>query len=139
MRASRSASKWVITGLGAFALVMGVVGLVDPERQAGMMGFPAIAVRSPDDHTATLLVITSLATINTAVLYLVGAAKRWPGFSAWATAARALMGAGLATLALSGKGPGAFMGAAVWEWIGAALVGTSSLWDRRRAEAKPDA
>ncbi|APR81104.1 Hypothetical protein A7982_06451 [Minicystis rosea] len=104
-----------------------------------MMGFPAVAERSPDDHTVTLLVITSLATINTALLYLVGVAKRWPGFSVWAVAARTLMGAGLATLALSGKGPSAFMGAAAWEWIGAALVGTASLWDRRKAGVKPDA
>ncbi|WP_223643678.1 hypothetical protein [Corallococcus sp. EGB] len=139
MGASRSVSKWVISGLGAFALAMGVFGLLDPERQARMMGFFAVAARSPDDHTATLLVMTSLATSNTAVLCLMGAAKRGSGFSFWAVAARTLMGAGLATLALTGKGPGAFFGAAIWEWLGAAIIGGSSLWDRRGAKTKPAA
>lgn len=124
MRHYRSSSRWVVIALGVFALVMGTVGLFDPARQAAMMGFSGT-------ETATLMAITSLATINTAAVYIVGALKRWPAFPAWAVGARTLMGIGLMTLALEGKGPSPFFGAATWEWLGAAFIGASAWWDRR--------
>jgi hypothetical protein len=111
---------------------MGVFGLIDPDTQAQMMGFPSVPVRPSGDHTATLLMITSLATINTALLYLIGAVRSWPGFLVWVLAARFLMGAGLGALALSGTAPVEFIGAAVWEWAGALAIGAAGWWDRRR-------
>lgn len=135
MRVPRSFSGWTVSALGALALVMGVLGLVSPQTQLALMGFEAVAVRQPGDYTLAVLAITSLAAINTALLYLVGAVKQWPGFCAWAVAARILMGTGLAALALSGRGPRAFIGAAIWEGVGAVLLAAASLWDQRRRNA----
>ncbi|WP_394830203.1 hypothetical protein LVJ94_27215 [Pendulispora rubella] len=131
MKISRPIAGWVIAALGAFALVMGIYGLIDQEGQARMMGFAPVAARLPGDYTATLLAITSLATINTAVLYLLGAARKWSGFFHWTVGARSFMGLGLLALALSGKAPSSFIGAASWEWAGAVIIGATSWWDRR--------
>lgn len=133
MQAPRSIARWVVAALGAFALVMGVFGLIRPDEQARMMGFAPVVARSPGDYTSTLLAITSLATINTAALYLVGAGREWRGFFRWAVAARSFMGLGLVVLAMSGRAPSAFIGAAIWEWVGAAAIGAASWWDRRAA------
>lgn len=68
MRVRWSIARWVIGGLGVFALVMGVLGLVDPDSQAHMMGFTVASTRAQRDYTGTLLTITSLAIVNTALM-----------------------------------------------------------------------
>jgi len=129
----RSPSGWTIYVLGALALAAGVLGLVSPSTQLGMMGFERVAARQAGDHTLAVLAITSLAAVNTATLYMVAAIKEWPGFLAWAILARLVMGAGLALQVLLGVGPIAFVGAAAWEVAGAAIIAAVGIWDRHRA------
>ncbi|CAG9243786.1 hypothetical protein [Paraburkholderia caribensis] len=129
----RPVTRWVTGGLGVLAVVMGTFGAINPAAQAGMMGLLATGGQSLGGHTAELLVITSLAAVNTGTLYLVGAVKQWSGFVAWAMTARFIMGAGLLALVLSAQAPHAFIGAAAWEWLGAMIIGLSCRWDRGRA------
>ncbi|WP_176053129.1 hypothetical protein [Paraburkholderia caribensis] len=129
MSTHRFAARWIVGALGALAIAMGAFGVFNPEGQARLMGFSSIGVRTSGDHTIELLVITSLAAINTGIVYVVGAVKKWSGFDVWAMIARFLMGSGLLALALSGLAPQAFIGAAAWEWIGAVLIGVSNRWD----------
>jgi hypothetical protein len=129
MSTHRSAARWIIGALGALAIGMGAFGAFNPEGQAHLMGFSSIVARTSGDHTIELLVITSLAAINTGILYVVGAVMKWSGFDVWAMIARLIMGSGLLALALSGMAPQAFIGAAAWEWIGAVLIGISKRWD----------
>lgn len=125
-----SAGRWIIGALGALAIVMGAFGTFDPEDQGRLMGFLSIDGRPPGDHTIELLVITSLAAVNTGTLYVVGAVQSWPGFEVWAMIARFIMGSGLMVLALCGRAPHAFIGAAAWEWIGAVVICLSSRGSR---------
>jgi hypothetical protein len=89
------AARWVIGALGLLAVVMGAFGVIDPDGQAHMMGLSLIRGRPLGDHTEEMLMITSLAAINTGSLYLAGAMKQWSGFVVWAIKARFVMGSGL--------------------------------------------
>jgi hypothetical protein len=121
---------WTIFGLGVVALTMGVLGLASPRTQIGMMGFALVETRQPGDYTPAVLAIMSLATINTAILYLVGAVRAWPGFPRWVVAARLVMATGLVVLGITGAGPMAFIGAAIWEGLGALAIAVADARDR---------
>lgn len=133
----QSATGWTIYALGAFALVMGLLGLLSPSTQLSLMGFEPVETRQAGDYTIAVLVITSLAAVNTATLYLVAAVRGWPGFVSWAVVARLVMGTGLAVLAWTGVGPRAFVGAAIWEAIGAALIAGVAACERGRSVRRP--
>lgn len=70
-----------------------------------MMGFEPSIARATGDYTPTLMVITGLATLNTAALYLLGSIKEWPEFFVLAIGTRLLMGTGLAVLSIQGLAP----------------------------------
>jgi hypothetical protein len=129
----QSAAGWTVYTLGAFALVMGLVGLISPSTQLSLMGFEPVGTRQPGDYTIAVLAITSLAAVNTATFYLVAAVRGWPGFLSWAVMARLVMGMGLAALAWTGVGPSAFVSAAIWEAIGAALIAGVAVWERGKS------
>jgi hypothetical protein len=125
----RSIASCTVFILGAFALCMGVYGLIEPAAQLEMMGFVPLATRPPGDYTSVVMSIVGFATVNTAVLYLVGSIKNWPGFLALIIWMRLVMGSGLLLLYITGKAPNAFIAAAVWEWVGAGLISTAWAWD----------
>ncbi len=129
----RSIPGWTVYVLGAIALSMGVLGLISPSTQLEMMGFERLAERAPGDYTPAVLAITSLAAVNTATLYMVASVMEWRGFLAWAVVARLVMGTGLSMLVLAGVGPKAFVGAAGWEAIGAALIAAVGIWKHQRS------
>ncbi|WP_284745611.1 hypothetical protein [Amycolatopsis sp. RTGN1] len=114
-----------VAAAGAVALAMGVAGVLAPDRQVRLMGFSDSRAARP------LLTVSSLAAVNTGLLYLLGAAKGWPGFPAFTVRARALMGGGLIALAASGRAPKAFFGGGAWELAGAAV--TAAVLGRKRA------
>ncbi len=120
--------------LGVLALSMGLLGLVNPAAQFALMGFQLVTERGPGDYTPALLTITSLASVNVAILYLVGAVKAWPGFVLCAIITRLGMAAALTTLVLTGRGPNAFAGAAAWEGLGAAVLVLTSGWERKKRQ-----
>lgn len=132
----RSIAGRLVFALGAFALCMGIYGLLYPAAQLRMMGFESVGARATGDYTAILMTITGLATVNTALLYLMGSVKEWPGFFTFAVVSRLLMGIGLAVLAVRGLAPGTFIGAAAWEWLGAILIATARIWDERKARGR---
>ncbi|NWE28042.1 hypothetical protein [Pseudomonas gingeri] len=128
----RSLAGRTAFALGAFALCMGGYGLINPPAQIRMMGFAPLAVRGAADYTGTLMSIVGFATLNTAVLYLVGSIKNWPGFFGLAIWTRLVMGTGLMLLYINGQAPNTFVGAAIWEWVGAGLIAGAWAWDSRR-------
>jgi hypothetical protein len=130
IRFPQSVSGKTIFALGLFALCMGIIGLPQPGAQLRMMGFDTVA--RPSAQSLALMSIISLATINTALLYLVGSVKDWPGLFVLLIVTRFIMGGGSLILALQGLGPAAFLGAAAWEWLGALLIGVARMWDVRR-------
>jgi hypothetical protein len=111
---------------------MGIYGLINPAAQIRMMGFEQLAVRGATDYTGTLMSIVGFATLNTAILYLVGSTKNWPGFFGLAILTRLVMGTGLMLLYINGQASDTFVGAAIWEWVGAGLIAGAWAWDSHR-------
>ncbi|MFY0538436.1 hypothetical protein [Nannocystis pusilla] len=76
---------------------------------------------------------TSIAAINMGVLYVLGVALAWPGFLAFTVAARLFMCLGFVVLMAAGRAPDVFVGAAIWEGLGAGITAAGMAWDNRRA------
>ncbi|GAA1852402.1 hypothetical protein GCM10009687_18820 [Asanoa iriomotensis] len=132
----RDAAFWTLTTLGAAGAALGILGVVSPDRQLRLSGFERPTERGPGDHTPAVLGSSSFAAIGEGAAYLLGAARGWPGFPAFVIARRALMAAGLAGLAVTGRAPRAFLHAAGWEALGAAAV-AGALWLDRRNAGRP--
>jgi hypothetical protein len=88
----------------------GVLGLISPDIQFGMMGFEILDKRPAGAYTPAVVATTSIAAVNMGVLYLLGVAKDWPGFIAFTVAARLFMCAGFIVLIVAGQAPDAFIG-----------------------------
>ncbi|MEV4625610.1 hypothetical protein AB0J90_04890 [Micromonospora sp. NPDC049523] len=125
------ATYWTLTTLGVLGGVLGALGVVSPNRQLRMSGFETPAEHGPGDHTTAVMGSSSFAAIGEGAAYLFGAGKGWPGFPAYVMARRLLMAGGLAGLAVTGRAPRSFVGAAAWEAVGAAAIGAASWVDRR--------
>jgi hypothetical protein len=128
----KSLTGRLLFGLGVFAGCMGVFGLLQPHQQLQMMGLP---VDGPDNNALVLISVISLATVNTAALYIVGSVRKWPGFPGFAIFSRVVMGGGLAAMAGMGIGPEAFWGAATWEWLGALAITVAWRYETGREHA----
>jgi hypothetical protein len=131
-----TAAAWTVAGFGLLAFVMGISGLVSPARQRSMTGLKEPDERGPGDHTPALMMTTSMAAVNTGFVYMLGIAKGWPRFPAWTVAARLFMCAGFLVLIRRRIAPKSFLGAALWEGIGAAITGAAMSWDSRRGSKK---
>ena len=130
-RPTTTATQWTVAASGAVALAMGVAGLLAPNRQVSLMGFDG----TESAKTATpLLTVSSLAAVNTGLLYLLGSTRGWAGFPAFTVRARLLMGGGLFALAAAGRSPKAFNAGAAWEVVGAGITAAAISWDRHRAK-----
>jgi hypothetical protein len=130
-----SAAGWVVSLFGVMQLAMGAIGLFSPDLQHSMMGLEDVARRAHGDYTLAMMATSSAAAINMGILYLLGVAKNWPGFFGFTLVARTLMSAVLMGLVVAGKAPHTFVGAALWEGVGAALIAAALIWDRRRRRA----
>jgi hypothetical protein len=111
---------------------MGIFGLISPARQRKMTGLEEPAERGPGDHTPVLMTTTSMASVNTGFIYMLGIAMGWRNFPAWTIAARSFMCAGFLVLIRRRTAPKSYMSAAIWEGAGAAITGAAMLCDRRR-------
>jgi hypothetical protein len=129
----RSASGWTVSVFGVLALLLGILGVVSPDIQFGMKGFEILEKRAPGDYTPAVVATTSIAAINMGILYVLGVAKEWPWFIPFTVGARLLMCVGFVLLIVAGRAPNAFIGAALWEGLGATITVIAMLWDGRRA------
>ncbi|WP_434422240.1 hypothetical protein [Nannocystis pusilla] len=129
----RSFSGWSVAVFGVLAVLLGLLGLLSPDSQFDMMGFERVDHRGPGDYTPTVVATTSIAAINMGALYVLGVALAWPGFIAFTVAARLFMCLGFVALMAAGRAPDVFVGAAIWEGLGAAITAAGMAWDSRRA------
>ncbi|MEV6899196.1 hypothetical protein [Amycolatopsis sp. NPDC051372] len=74
----RNGAQWTVAASGALALTMGVAGLLAPSRQVSLMSFDG--TEGSAKTAAPLLTVSSLAAVNTGLLYLLGAPGIGPAF-----------------------------------------------------------
>ncbi|MDG4768491.1 hypothetical protein O7632_31005 [Solwaraspora sp. WMMD406] len=137
MKLPRSMSGWTVAAFGATALVMGVIGLVQPDILLTSLGFEVVpaADRAPGDHTRTFMAASSMASFNMGVYYLLAAVTDWRPFFRFTVVFRLVTTVVFTVLVLTDVAPARFVGVALWEAVGAAATGVALLVERRRATA----
>jgi hypothetical protein len=134
MKLPRSLSGWTIAVFGAMALLMGAVGLVQPDILLGLLGFDVVpaAQRADADYTRTFMAASSMASFNMGVYYLLAAVTDWRPFFLFTVMFRLVTTVVFTGLILADVAPVRFAGVAVWEGLGAAATGVALLVERRR-------
>ncbi|MFD3821073.1 hypothetical protein [Streptomyces sp. NPDC058625] len=131
MRAPRSASGWTMAVFGALAAALGTAGLIAPAAQLSLLGLEAPDVRGSGDLTPAFVTASSMAALNMGVYYVLAALADWRAFFRWTVPFRLLTCAVFTVAVINGRAPGAFIGVAVWEGLGAVATGAALRYERR--------
>jgi hypothetical protein len=136
MKLPRSLSGWTIAVFGAMALLMGAVGLAQPDILLGLLGFDVVpaAQRADGDYTRTFMAASSMASFNMGVYYLLAAVTDWRPFFRFTVVFRLVTTVVFSGLILLDVAPARFVGVAAWEGLGAVATGVALLVERRRGE-----
>lgn len=131
----RDLSGLSIAVFGALALLLGLIGLIQPETTLSLLGFELLerGERAAGDYTVTFLLASSMASFNVGVYYVLAALHNLRQFYLWTVPFRMLTFTVFTLAALSGVAPQGFIGVAVWELIGALLTGAALWYERGRA------
>lgn len=121
----RDFAGWTIAIFGALALLLGLVGLLNPEFILSILGFEIIprAERASTDYTIVFMIASSMASFNMGVYYVFAALNDLKIFYRWTVPFRTLTFLVFTTVVISGLAPLPFIGVGAWEFIGAAFTG----------------
>ncbi|GAA0477235.1 hypothetical protein Aca07nite_85490 [Actinoplanes capillaceus] len=109
------------------AVFFGVAGLISPGTVAAGAGFGDL-----DGAGRTFATASSMASLNMGVYYLVATATEWRPFFMFTVPFRLLTFTVFTGLVVTDVAPGAFLGVAVWEAVGALATGLGLWFDARR-------
>ncbi|MFY1634706.1 hypothetical protein ACN27F_15745 [Solwaraspora sp. WMMB335] len=135
MKLPSSISGWTVAVFGAMALLLGTVGLVQPDVLLTMLGFEVVPadVRGAGDYTRTFMAASSMASFNMGVYYLLAAITQWRSFYTFSVLFRLVTTIVFTALVIGEVAPTRFLGVALWEGFGALVTGAALLVERRRA------
>ncbi|MFY1696532.1 MULTISPECIES: hypothetical protein [unclassified Solwaraspora] len=134
MKLPRSVAGWTIAVFGAMALLLGAVGLVQPDVLLVMLGFDVVpaADRVAGDYTRTFMAASSMASFNMGVYYLLAAVTDWRPFFLFTVVFRLVTTVVFGVLVAAEVAPLRFVGVAAWEGLGAVVTGVALYVERRR-------
>lgn len=118
---------------GILATALGLVGLVSPDVQLGLLGLGAAHRRAASDFTHAFMTASSMAAVNMGVYYVLAALADWRAFFRWTVPFRLLTCTVFTLAVIGGRAPGAFVGVGLWEGAGAFATGMALLYERRAA------
>jgi hypothetical protein len=127
VRLPRSLSGWTIAVFGFLAFALGLLGLISPGTQLGMLGFEVLDVRPAGDYTAVFMAASSMAAVNMGVYYMFAASADYTPFFRWTVPFRLVTFTVFTTLVVTGTAPSGFFGVGLWEGLGAVITGVA-LW-----------
>ena len=132
----RDASGWTMFIFGVLALVLGLVGLVNPETLLSLLGFEIVgrAQRVAGDYTLTFMAASSMASFNMGVYYVLAALNDMKKFYLWTVPFRTETFTVFTILVVTGFAPTRFWGVGVWELTGAVATGLALFFERRKAK-----
>lgn len=134
----RSLSGWTMFIFGVLALLLGLVGLLQPDLTLSLLGLGVVepSLRSAEDYTLMFVTASSMASFNMGVYYILASAINWKPFFLWTVPFRMVTFL-VFTLAVSREiAPTAFLGVAAWELIGALATGAALLYERGRTPSE---
>lgn len=128
----RSLSGWTMAIFGALALILGALGLIQPEIMLRLLNFPVLETRPDGDFTLVFLTASSMASLNMGVYYLLAALSDWKPFFWWTVPFRVLTFTVFVLAVFRGLAPVGFIGVAVWELVGALATGAALAFERSK-------
>ncbi|ROO62849.1 hypothetical protein EDC02_4845 [Micromonospora sp. Llam0] len=139
MKLPRSVSGWTVAVFGAMALLLGAVGLAQPDVLLVLLGFDTLPTgqRAAGDYTRTFMAASSMASFNMGVYYLLAAVTDWRPFFLFSVIFRLVTTVVFAVVVVAEVAPVRFVGVAAWEGLGAVVTGVALLTERRRRVGVP--
>ncbi|MFV2009536.1 MULTISPECIES: hypothetical protein [unclassified Micromonospora] len=134
MKLPRSVSGWTVAVFGAMALLLGAVGLAQPDVLFVLLGFDTLPTgeRAAGDYTRTFMAASSMASFNMGVYYLLAAVTDWRPFFLFSVIFRLVTTVVFTVVVVAEVAPVRFVGVAAWEGLGAVVTGVALLTERRR-------
>ncbi|MFV2106463.1 hypothetical protein [Micromonospora sp. LOL_015] len=134
MKLPRSVSGWTVAVFGAMALLLGAVGLAQPDVLLVLLGFDTLPTgeRAAGDYTRTFMAASSMASFNMGVYYLLAAVTDWRPFFLFSVIFRLVTTVVFTVVVVAEVAPVRFVGVAAWEGLGAVVTGVALLTERRR-------
>lgn len=139
MKLPRSVSGWTVAVFGAMALLLGAVGLAQPDVLLVLLGFDTLPTgeRAAGDYTRTFMAASSMASFNMGVYYLLAAVTDWRSFFLFSVIFRLVTTVVFTVVVAAEVAPVRFVGVAAWEGLGAVVTGVALLTERRRRVGVP--
>ena len=109
----RDAAGWTIFIFGILAFLLGLTGLIRPER----------AQRAASDYTIVFMTASSMASFNMGVYYVFAALNDVKIFYRWTVPFRVVTFVVFTTVVITGIAPMKFLGVGIWELVGAISTG----------------
>lgn len=132
----RDASGWTIFVFGVLALLLGLVGLINPTIVLKLLGFEIIerSQRLAGDYTLTFMAASSMASFNIGVYYVLAAINDLKKFYYWTVPFRAVTFTVFTILVLTSTAPGKFFGVGAWELTGAIATGLALYFEQKKVK-----
>ncbi|WFE22336.1 hypothetical protein O7621_02955 [Solwaraspora sp. WMMD937] len=139
MKLPRSVSGWTVAVFGAMALLLGAVGLAQPDVLLVLLGFDTLPTgeRAAGDYTRTFMAASSMASFNMGVYYLLASVTDWRPFFLFSVIFRLVTTVVFTVVVVAEVAPVRFVGVAAWEGLGAVVTGVALLTERRRRVGVP--
>ena len=130
----RNPSSWTIFIFGILALVLGLLGLINPNTILMQLGFEIVekTQRASHDYTLVFITASSMASFNIGVYYILAALNNLKKFYGWTVPFRTLTFIVFTFSVISGLAPPRFMLVPLWELTGAIATGWALWYEKRR-------
>ncbi|MBN1979063.1 MAG: hypothetical protein JW918_16805 [Anaerolineae bacterium] len=133
----RNISSLVMLISGVAALLVGVIGVVEPDGVLSLLGLEVVdsSQRAGHDYTPIFIVVSSVVSMNVGVYYALAALSNLKAFYGWTVAFRCVAFILFTVGVLSGYAPTRLLVVAFWELIGAIATGLALNHERRHEMA----
>ncbi|CAF1190674.1 unnamed protein product [Rotaria sp. Silwood1] len=127
----RTISDLTIFVFGLMAIIVGLLGLMNPETILSQMNFIVLdrSTRQNGDYTIAFLLCSSMASLNMGIYYLLAAWNQWTKFYQFTVVFRLLTVTMFSLAIKNGHAPEGFISVVIWELLGALITGTALWYD----------
>ena len=129
----RNVSSLVMLISGIAALLVGVIGVVEPDAVLFLLGFEVVdgSQRASHDYTSIFIIVSSVVSMNVGVYYALAALGNLKEFYSWTIAFRCVTFVLFTISILSGYAPTSLLIVAFWELVGAIATGAALGYEQR--------
>jgi hypothetical protein len=129
----RNVSSLVMLISGIAALLVGVIGVVEPGVVLSLLGLEVVdgSQRASHDYTLIFILASYTVSMNVGVYYTLAALSNLKEFYSWTVAFRCVTFVLFTVGVLSGYMPTSLLIVAFWEFVGAIATGIALYYERK--------